>query len=205
MRKFAIGEGVRQKSTGGTGTVLGIHEAFPPSDRSSYTVRFNSGPDSRVAEQDLELFDEHRSGIERRTIPDRRRVSIVKYQGECVLQSLSRVLEMSVDEVRKMFDESVRGQQDPSNINHVADVLMDNGFVVGQINKNKADQKGERCLVVMHNENGAGHAVVVFEDNRIFDPEKQFNENGGGFYGQCMALGWKVEYALVVRKLTVDS
>jgi hypothetical protein len=85
-----------------------------------------------------------------------------------VLESLSRVLEISVDEAREMFDESSRGQQDPSDINQVADVLMDNGYVVGQIDKNRADQKGERCFVVMHNDNGAGHAVVVYEDNNTW-------------------------------------
>jgi hypothetical protein len=204
VAKFTIGEGVRQKSTGGTGTVSGIHETFPPSDRVSYTVRFNTGPDSRVAEGDLEPFRERRRGIDRRTILDRRQIAIVKYQGQCVLESLSLVLGVSVDEVRTMFDESVEGQQDPSDINAVVDVLVDNGYVVGQIGKNRADQKGERCFVVMRNENGAGHAVVVFEDNRIFDSEQRFNENGGNFYAQCMGLGWKVDYVLVFRKLAVQ-
>ena len=205
MGKFAIGDGVRQRSTGGTGTVIGIHETFPPSDRVTYTVRFNSGPESGVAERELEPFDERRRGIDRRIIRDRRRVAIVKYQGQCVLESLSRVLEISVDEVREMFDESSRGQQDPSDINHVADVLMDNGYVVGQIDKNRADQKGERCFVVMHNDSGAGHAVVVYEDNRIFDSEHRFNEHGGNFYAQCMGLGWKVDYAFGLRKLAAQS
>ena len=114
-------------------------------------------------------------------------------------------MEICVDEVREMFDESSRGQQDPSDINHVADVLMDNGYVVGQIDKNRADQKGERCFVVMHNDSGAGHAVVVYEDNRIFDSEHRFNEHGGNFYAQCMGLGWKVDYAFGLRKLAAQS
>jgi hypothetical protein len=55
---------------------------------------------------------------------------------------------------------------------------------------------------VLHNDNGAGHAVVVLEDNRIFDSEQRFNENGGNFYAQCMGLGWKIDHVLVFRKLT---
>jgi hypothetical protein len=63
MAKFAIGDGVRQRSTEGTGKVIGIHETFPPSDRTTYTGRFNLGShESRVPEYDLELFAERRTG-----------------------------------------------------------------------------------------------------------------------------------------------
>jgi len=84
---------------------------------------------------------------------------------------------------------------------HVADVLMDRGYVVGQMSKNRAEQRGESCFVVLHNDSGAGHAVVVLKDNRIFDPERRFNEGDGNFYQQCMGLGWKVDHVLVFRKL----
>jgi hypothetical protein len=202
MAKFAIGSGVRQKSTEGTGKVIGIHPTFPPSDSTTYTVRFNLGShESRIPEADLEEFDERRTGIDRRLNRDRRHVIVAKDQGQCVLESLSKVLELSVAEVRRMFDEFSKGQQDPSDINHVADVLKESGYVVGEVSKNRAEEKGERRFVALqNNNNGTGHAVVVFEDNRIFDSERRFNENGGSFYAQCMNLGWTVNYILVLRK-----
>ena len=86
-----------------------------------------------------------------------------------------------------MFDDSARGQQNPSSLHHMADVLIDNGYVVGQISKNRAEQKGECCFVALRNQMGNGHAVVVMEDNTIFDPEHKFDEKGGNFYAQCGA------------------
>jgi hypothetical protein len=205
MTKFEIGDGVRQISTGGTGKVVGIPSRLKPTDRQFYRVLFNAGVENPVPEEDLELFSERRSWIERRINPDRRHIAVVEHEGQCVLESLSKVLRIPVDDIRKMFDDSVRGRQTPSNLNHLAEVLMDNGFVVGQINKNRAEQKGECCFVALRNQMGSGHAVVVMEDNTIFDPEHKFNENGGNFYAQCMANGWNLEHVLVFRKLADQS
>jgi hypothetical protein len=207
MAKFAIDDGVRQRSTEGTGEVMGVHPSLPPSDGTTYTVKFNlGGHEARVPEDDLGPFDERRTGFERRINRDRRHVIVAKDQGQCVLESLSKVLKLPVADVRKMFDDFSGGQQDPSDINHVVDVLMESGYVVGQIGKNRADQRGECCLVVLQQkESGAGHAVAVFEDNKIFDPEHKFNESGGNFYGQCMGLGWKVDCVLVFRRLQPSS
>lgn len=111
MNTFKIGDGVRQKSTGGTGGITGIHPVLPPTTgKTAYTVRFNFGqPTSKVPEEDLELFVERRSGNERRNVQDRRRLVIVKLQGQCVLECLAKILGPSVD-VRKMFDESISCQ-----------------------------------------------------------------------------------------------
>lgn len=166
---------------------------------------FNAGVENPAPEEDLELFNERRSWNERRTTPDRRRVVVVQHEGQCVLESLRKALRKPVDDVRMMFDDSARGQQNPSNLHHMADVLIDNGYVVGQISKNRAEQKGECCFVALRNQMGNGHAVVVMEDNTIFDPEHKFDEKGGNFYAQCGANGWNVEHVLVFRKLADQS
>jgi len=202
MSKFSIGDGVRQKSTEGTGHIIGVHPTFPPSEKTTYTIRFNlGGHQSIVPESDLEPFIERRSGMDRRVNRDRRQTVVAKDQGQCVLESLSRLLTLSVTDVRKMFADFSGGPQDPSLINQVADVLIENGYVVGQISHNRIEQKGECCLVVMHNNAGSGHAVAVFQDNKIFDSEHKFNENGGDFHAQCLSLGWKIEHVLTFRKL----
>ena len=194
MSKFQIGNEVRQVSTGGTGKVLGIPSRLRPTDKQFYRVLFNAGVESAVEEEDLEIFKERRTGNERR------KQAIVKYEGQCVIESLGTVLRLPVDEVRQMFDESPRGRQNPSDINQVVDVMMDERYVVGQIHKSRADQKGERCFVAMVNSKGQGHAIAVLEDNTIFDPEHRFNERGN-FYSQAMANGWEVQLVLVLRKL----
>jgi hypothetical protein len=202
MAKFAIGDVVRQRSTEATGKVIGVHPSLPPSDSTAYTVRFTlGGHQSSLPEDDLELFNERRIGFERRINPARRHVIVAKDQGQCVLESLSRVLKLPLADVRRMFEEFSGGQKDPSLINHMVDVLMEGGYVVGQISKSRAEEKGECCFVALSNDSGAGHVVVVCEDNKVFDPEHKFNESGGSFYGQCMALGWKVDHVLVFRKL----
>ncbi len=200
MSTFNLGDAVRQISTGGTGTIIGIHPVLPPTaDRKVYEVRFNFGcPASQVPPEDLELFAERRSGNERRNVRDRRRVAIVRYQGQCVLECLELMLNLPLTDVRTMFAESMTEQRDPSNLNDVTDVLIDNGYVVGLVSQNSAGM-GERCFVVLHNSLGVGHAVVV-EGKTIFDPAHQFNKNGN-FHAQCLAFGWTVANVWVVRKL----
>jgi hypothetical protein len=113
---------------------------------------------------------------------------------------LERIINRPLDEVRTMFAESMTGQRDPSNLNDVTDVLMENGYVVGLISENRAGIEGERCFVALRsNDLGTGHAVVV-EGNTVFDPDHQFNSSGN-FYAQCLAFGWTVENVLVVKKL----
>jgi hypothetical protein len=147
MREFGIGDGVRQKSTKSTGRIIGIHPTFLPSERTTYTVRFNlGGHESIIPEADLEPFVERRNGMDRRVKRDRRQIVVAKDQGQCVLESLSRLLELSVPEVSKMFDDFSSGPQDPSSVNHLADVLMENGYVVGQISNNRVEQEGERSF-----------------------------------------------------------
>jgi hypothetical protein len=202
MNTFNLGDDVRQISTGGTGKIIGIHPLLPPTaDRKVYEVRFNFGsPVSQVPPEDLELFAERRSGNERRNVRDRRRLAIVKYQGQCVLECLQRMLNLPLNEIRTMFAESVMGQRDPSNLNDVKDVLMENGYVVGLISEHNAGIEGERCFVALHsNDLGTGHAVVV-EGKTVFDPDHQFN-NSGNFHAQCLAFGWTVQNVLLVRKL----
>lgn len=194
MTKFKIGDGVRQISTGGTGKVLGIPSRLKPTDKQFYRVLFNAGVESPVTEEDLESFRERRTGVERR------KPTIVKYEGQCVIESLAKVLRLPLSDVRQMFDESPRGRQNPSDINQVVDVLMDERYVVGQIHKSRADQKGESCFVALVNSKGQGHAIAVLEDNTIFDPEHKFNETGD-FYAQAMANGWEVQHVLVFRRL----
>jgi hypothetical protein len=194
MSKFRIGNEVRQLSTGGTGKILGMPSRLLPTDKQFYRVLFNAGVENAVPEEDLESFRERRMGNERR------KPVIVKYEGQCVIESLGIVLRLPVDEVRKMFDESLRGRQNPSDINQVLDVLMDEQYVVGQIHKSRAEQKGERCFVAPRNSRGDGHAIAVLEDNTIFDPEHRFNETGG-LYGQAMVNNWEVLHVLVFRKL----
>jgi hypothetical protein len=180
MTTFKMGDAVRQISTSGTGKIIGIHPVQPlTTGRTVYTVKFNFGqPESKVPPEDLELFTERRSGIERRILRDRRRVAIVKYQGQCVLESLVKVLELPLNDIRKMFDESFIGQRDPSNLNDVTAVLLENDYAVCLLGDNDADRKGERCFVAVGNAIGMGHAVVVFEDNTIFDPEGKFKHSG---------------------------
>ena len=202
MNIFKMSDAVRQISTGGTGVIIGIHPVLPPtSGRTVYTVQFNFGlPESRVPQEDLELFHERRSGNDRRVFKDRRQFVIVKYQGQCVLESLEKALELPLEDIRTMFYESPSGQRDPSNLNDVTAVLMENDYVVGLISENKADRKGERCFVTLRNAAGIGHAVVVFEDNTVFDAEGKFN-NSGNFYEQCLALGWTVQNVLLLKKM----
>lgn len=201
MNTFNLGDAVRQISTGGTGTIVGIHPVLPPTaDRKVYEVRFNFGcPASPVPPEDLELFAERRSGNERRSVRDRRGVAIVKYQGQCVLDCLVRMLDLPLNEVRTMFAESIKGQQDPSNLNDVTDVLMENGYVVGLTSENNAGIEGVRCFVALCNDIGIGHAVVV-EGKTIFDPDHQFNSSWN-FNAQCLAFGWTVANVLLVTKL----
>lgn len=198
MNTFNLGDPVRQLSTGGTGVITGIHPVLPPTaDRKVYAVRFTSGhPTTRVPPEDLELFVDRRKAVQ-----DRRRPVIVKYQGQCVLESLAKILELPLNEVSTMFDEFVAGQRDPSNLDHVADVLMENGYMICQISKNRAELEGERLFVVLRNDTSAGHTVVVLEDNTIFDPENRFNNSGSDFHAQCLALGWRVENVLLVKNL----
>lgn len=190
---------MRQLSTGCTGTIGGIHPVLPLiEDRKLYTVNFNFGhPPAKVRAEDLEIFNERRQ-ITRRQIKDRRKLVLTRHVGGCVIQCLSEMLELPEHEIRSMFEESISGPRDQSDINEVVDVLIENDYMVGQISKHKAEL-GKRCLVILRNETGAGHVVVV-EGKRVFDPERRFSETGG-FYGMHLALGWDVDYVLVVEKI----
>jgi hypothetical protein len=194
-----MGDSVRQLSTGGTGTIGGIHPVLPPiEDGKVYTVNFNFGhPSAKIRPEDLEVFNERRRTT-RRLTKDRRKLVLVKNSGDCVIQCLSRMLALPQHEIRLMFEESISGRRDHSDINEVVDVPMENDYMVGQISKHKASV-GKRCLVVLRNKTGLGHVVVV-EGKTVFDPEGRFCETED-FYEMHIVLGWHIDYVLVIEKI----
>jgi hypothetical protein len=148
VNQFALGDRVRQISTGGTGRIDGIHPKLPPTNNVGYTVAFSSGPSSIVPEKDLEPF------VERRTGTERRRPVILKYQGQCVIDSLAGILQLPQNQVQLMFEESFVGtphRRDPSNPDHVFEVLVDYGYMISFVGK-RVDLKGKCRLVGLRRE-----------------------------------------------------
>jgi hypothetical protein len=195
---FKIGDRVRQKSTNGIGIVMGINPALPPSIRMGHDVKFDTGPSYVVEAEDLEPFVGRRSGI-----PDRRRPVIVKYQGQCVIDSLAAILKRPQSELARMFEETFLGtpkRRDPSNCDHMFEVLIDYGFMVCHVGT-RVDLKGKRRLAGLRRTDDPrdGHAVAILEDEKIIDSRHEFNDSNFGF--QLLAYGWEVGWVIVIETL----
>ena len=102
-----------------------------------------------------------------------------------------------------MFDESFIGvpqRRDPSNPDHVFEVLIEYGYMVSCVGK-RADLKGKRRLVGLRRKKnpGEGHAIAILENETILDSRHEFTNSE--FYGQCLAFDWEVTWVVLIEKL----
>jgi hypothetical protein len=123
--------------------------------------------------------------------------------GTCMVQSLAKALDLTIEAVREMFVQAFR---DPRVAEEAVRTLEENGYKVCNCGPNGFGYRERRRLVTMTQtaDPTKGHVVLIYEnDENIFDSSGRFKK-----VSDLLAAGWwgyKLGDVLVFEKVELED